>query len=269
MSRVRAQMWVVPVGLAVADGGAGSSRVSRKARALPVGTLRPSIVLYDEPHPLGEEIGNLQAYDLGRSPDILLVMGTSLKVHGLKKVVKAFAKAVHARDGKVIFVNATPPSKQWEGVIDIHVQGETDKWVQRVEEEWRHMRPQDWETQTVLDQELSVIKEVSKKLAKAVKPNTKSTCSSQQMEHPKLTMPSQLYRSSQGKQSPCSSQLPAHPNHHLEPPRQFRTGRTTPSNAHQHHFPLPNAQPICHSHPNPIHPPLQNAKGLFMAYHLL
>ena len=134
----------------------GSSRLERSARPLPIGTLRPSIVLYDEPHPLGEDIGNLQAYDLSRSPDLLLIMGTSLKVHGLKKVVKAFAKAVHARKGTVVFVNATPPSKEWEGVIDVHVQGETDVWVERVEEEWRRLRPQDWETQTKLDGEVVV-----------------------------------------------------------------------------------------------------------------
>ena len=85
---------------------------------------------------------------------MLLIMGTSLKVHGLKKIVKNFARAVHARKGLVVFVNATPPSKEWEGVIDVHVHGETDKWVERVEEEWRRFRPQDWETQTILDGEV-------------------------------------------------------------------------------------------------------------------
>jgi len=81
------------------------SRIRRSAREVTVGSLRPSIVLYDEPHPHGEEIGDLQAYDLKRSPDLLLVMGTSLKVHGLKLVVREFAKAVHARKGLVVFVN--------------------------------------------------------------------------------------------------------------------------------------------------------------------
>ena len=136
-------------------GLSGASRVSRSARPLPVGTLRPAIVLYDEPHPLGDDIGDLQSYDLARSPDILLIMGTSLKVHGLKRLVKQFAKAVHAKKGLVVFVNATPPSKEWEGVIDVHVHGETDRWVERVEEEWRRVRPQDWETQTLLDGELA------------------------------------------------------------------------------------------------------------------
>ena len=77
-------------------------------------------------------------FDLFRKPDLLLIMGTSLKVHGLKRVVREFAKAVHAKKGGlVVFINLTPPSKEWEDVIDIHIQGETDAWVERVEEEWK------------------------------------------------------------------------------------------------------------------------------------
>ena len=138
--------------------------MERAARALPVGTLRPSIVLYDENHPLGEQIGDLQVFDLFRKPDLLLIMGTSLKVHGLKRVVREFAKAVHAKKGGlVVFINLTPPSKEWEDVIDIHIQGETDAWVERVEEEWKHLRPGDWELQTTLEAE--VVKDPKRKTA--------------------------------------------------------------------------------------------------------
>ncbi|EJU00021.1 DHS-like NAD/FAD-binding domain-containing protein [Dacryopinax primogenitus] len=151
------------------------ARIMRAARPLPQGYLRPAIVLYDEPHPLGDEIGKMQAQDVARGPDMLIIMGTSLKVHGLKRLVKDFASAVHARAqaayvgkedgssgsvkakkqnpmlGKVIFVNRTPPPAEWNEVIDFHVQGETDTWVLRVEEEWRRSRPSDWEVQTKLD----------------------------------------------------------------------------------------------------------------------
>jgi NAD-dependent histone deacetylase SIR2 len=88
-------------------------------------------------------------------------MGTSLKVYGLKKLVKEFAKVVHTpspsnagkpgKGGKVIFVNLTPPQgSEWDGVIDYHVQGSTDEWVKTVEVDWRKIRPSDWETQTTL-----------------------------------------------------------------------------------------------------------------------
>jgi NAD-dependent histone deacetylase SIR2 len=53
-------------------------------------------VLYDEAHPLGDDIGAIQASDVSRKPDMLIIMGTSLKVHGLRRLVKEFAKAVHA-----------------------------------------------------------------------------------------------------------------------------------------------------------------------------
>ncbi|KIY61302.1 DHS-like NAD/FAD-binding domain-containing protein [Cylindrobasidium torrendii FP15055 ss-10] len=137
------------------------ARVARSARPTKVGTLRPAIVLYDEPHPLGDDIGSIQGSDVNKKPDLLIIMGTSLKVHGLKKLVKDFAKAVHSLNdgtskmkkpgGKVVFVNKTAPGSEWADIIDYHVLGETDEWVSRVEETWRKRRPQDWEHQTTLD----------------------------------------------------------------------------------------------------------------------
>ncbi|KAF7979415.1 hypothetical protein HWV62_42538 [Athelia sp. TMB] len=138
------------------------ARVARSARSLKIGTLRPAIVLYDEPHPLGDDIGIIQTADVNRKPDMLIIMGTSLKVHGLKKLVKDFAKAVHASApagspkgkkawaGKVVFVNRTPPAGEWADIIDYHVAGETDAWVEKVLEDWRKMRPADWEVQQTL-----------------------------------------------------------------------------------------------------------------------
>lgn len=159
----------------------GESRINRAARATSVGTLRPSIVLYDEPHPLGDDIGQLTTYDVSRRPDMLLIMGTSLKVHGLKRLVKDFAKAVHGgkKRGLVVFVNATPPSKEWEGIIDVHIEGETDRWVEKVEEEWRRVKPGDWEVQTTLDSEVVPVVKTAKPKdkAKAVAPKNKGELS--------------------------------------------------------------------------------------------
>jgi NAD-dependent histone deacetylase SIR2 len=89
-------------------------------------------------------------------------MGTSLKVHGLKKLVKDFARAIHSsappagassskRPYKVIFVNKTPPSSEWTDIIDYHISGETDCWTNKVIEDWKKMRPADWEIQQTLD----------------------------------------------------------------------------------------------------------------------
>lgn len=62
-------------------------------------------------------------------PDILLIMGTSLRTHGVKRLVKDFAKAIHKRAGKVVFVNLTEPAVSWDGVIDYWVDWDCDAWV--------------------------------------------------------------------------------------------------------------------------------------------
>jgi hypothetical protein len=57
-------------------------------------------------------------------------MGTSLRVHGLKILVKEFAKAVHLKGGKVVFVNQTkPPESTWGDFIDYWVEWDCDDWV--------------------------------------------------------------------------------------------------------------------------------------------
>ncbi|KDR85425.1 hypothetical protein GALMADRAFT_108520 [Galerina marginata CBS 339.88] len=138
------------------------ARVARAARAIRVGNLRPGIVLYDETHPLGDDIGTIHTADLGRKPDMLIIMGTSLKVHGLKKLVKDFARTIHSssspssaassskRPYKVIFVNKTAPGSEWSDIIDYHIGGETDRWTTKVVEDWKKMRPSDWEVQQTL-----------------------------------------------------------------------------------------------------------------------
>ena len=134
----------------------GDDRVARSARPLRVGNLRPAIVLYDEAHPLGDDIATIQTNDLSKRPDLLIIMGTSLKVHGLKKLVKEFAKAVKqgssasTMNPKVIFVNKTAPAAEWSSIIDTHVEGTTDEWVERVTADWKHSRPVDWESQPTL-----------------------------------------------------------------------------------------------------------------------
>ena len=108
-------------------------RRDRGKRGTKVGTLRPNIVLYGEEHPSADAIGTITAHDLALSPDLLLVLGTSLHVHGLKIMVKEFAKSVHARAGgrgKVVFVNLSKPSESaWKGVFDYWVSMDCDEWV--------------------------------------------------------------------------------------------------------------------------------------------
>jgi NAD-dependent SIR2 family protein deacetylase len=149
--------------------------VGKRSRG--VGRLRPSVVLYNESHKDGEGVGEVVRRDLvgtskgkGRSgADLLLVVGTSLRVPGTKRIVREFAKAVHSRaipsssspspvkevaplglltpspsprrspsdeepPVKSIYLNLDfpVPTREWEGVFDVWVQGDAQEFAQRL-----------------------------------------------------------------------------------------------------------------------------------------
>ncbi|CAJ2512476.1 Uu.00g054910.m01.CDS01 [Anthostomella pinea] len=111
--------------------GATAARQEKGKRALGVGKLRPDIVLYGEDNPQNDLISRIWKHDVSAGPDLLLILGTSLRVHGLKAMVKDFAKSVHSRGGKVVFVNLTKPSESaWGDVIDYWIEWDCDAWVQ-------------------------------------------------------------------------------------------------------------------------------------------
>jgi len=147
---------------------ANEDRQNRGKRSTKVGTLRPNIVLYGEEHPSADALGTITAHDLALSPDVLLILGTSMHVHGLKILVKEFAKAVHARGGgkgKVIFVNhSKPPESVWKGVIDNWVAMDCDEWVGAM----RKHRPDIWQIQGELKPR--VVKSIGKETTKATSP---------------------------------------------------------------------------------------------------
>lgn len=127
-------------------------------RGLAVGELRPNIVLYGEDHPQNVLLTPIIAFDQACNPDLLIIMGTSLKVHGLQKVVRDFAKVVHSqKNGRVIFVNRTRPSEsQWEGVIDDYIAMDCDDWIadlkERREDLWLHQGELDLKTTKIVGQ---------------------------------------------------------------------------------------------------------------------
>ncbi|KAI8335406.1 DHS-like NAD/FAD-binding domain-containing protein [Chlamydoabsidia padenii] len=101
-------------------------------RSLAMGTLRPAVVLYNEDHPQGDSIGQAQASDIKKRPDLLIVMGTSLKIGALKTFIKKLAKSIHTnhpRTGRVVFINKTRPTKEWDSVFDYEVTSDADTWV--------------------------------------------------------------------------------------------------------------------------------------------
>ncbi|KAJ3312944.1 hypothetical protein HDV04_002601 [Boothiomyces sp. JEL0838] len=113
-----------------------SNREKLGKRAVNIGTLRPNIVLYDEHHAKGELIADLQNSDLKKKPDVLIVMGTSLKIVGVKRLIKAFAEPIKEKGGFVLYVNMNEASKEWESTFNYQLIGTSDSACEKL---WKRM----------------------------------------------------------------------------------------------------------------------------------
>ncbi|KAI5957767.1 HST3 [Candida theae] len=94
-----------------------------------IGLLRPDIVLYGENHRQSEILSQGLNNDLKSKPDLLIIMGTSLKVDGVKKLVKSLSKQIHERGGKVLFINKTSLSKMWHSYVDYEILCDCDQFI--------------------------------------------------------------------------------------------------------------------------------------------
>ncbi|KAI9885288.1 MAG: hypothetical protein M1823_002915 [Watsoniomyces obsoletus] len=94
-----------------------------------IGRLRPRIVLYNEHNPDADAIGSVTRADLKSRPDALIVVGTSLKVRGVRRIVKEMCGVVRGRrDGLTVWINngAEPTGKDFEDCWDLIVNSESD-----------------------------------------------------------------------------------------------------------------------------------------------
>ncbi|KAJ2513811.1 NAD-dependent deacetylase hst3 [Coemansia sp. RSA 2049] len=133
-------------------------------RSLPTGTLRPAVVLYEEPHPHCEDIAKIIAHDtralgsrraalldsggissgssrrrapLPRDPhNVIMVFGTTLKVPGCRQLVRQLATASPASTITVVVNNEPVCGKSWDGVVDYQVVGDVDAWCMRIQRQW-------------------------------------------------------------------------------------------------------------------------------------
>ncbi|KAI9222440.1 hypothetical protein BC828DRAFT_26047 [Blastocladiella britannica] len=122
--------------------------LGKRARAC--GTLRPDVVLYNESHPEGDAIGAASARDRRRRPDLVIIMGTSLKVHGIKALVRDMATATRSASTtagggapassqssgdrpRVIVVNRTSLAgqREWAAHVDAELVADADAVVSR------------------------------------------------------------------------------------------------------------------------------------------
>ncbi|CAG8729066.1 734_t:CDS:1 [Acaulospora morrowiae] len=109
------------------------ARLEQGRRPHAIGQLKPTVLLYGDEHPKGYEISQIAAQDENRA-DCLVVMGTSLKIPGVRNLIKNFSRAVHDRNGYVILVNKSDVvRREWNGIIDYQIEGTCDDWVRLVD----------------------------------------------------------------------------------------------------------------------------------------
>lgn len=98
-----------------------------------VGKLRPRMLLYNESSPDEDAIGKVSEADLRARPDAVMVVGTTMKVKGLRRIVREMCGVVRGRkDGIAVWLNHEPPpiSKEFEDCWDLVVEGSSDTVAQ-------------------------------------------------------------------------------------------------------------------------------------------
>ncbi|KAG8533306.1 uncharacterized protein KY384_002089 [Bacidia gigantensis] len=95
-----------------------------------IGKLRPRMVLYHEDNPDAEAIGSIVTSDLRARPDALIVVGTTMEIPGVQRMVREMCKVIQNRkDGKCIWINRGPPptGPKFEDIWDLVVAGDCDR----------------------------------------------------------------------------------------------------------------------------------------------
>lgn len=95
-----------------------------------IGRLRPRMVLYNEHNPDDEAIGSVTSTDLRTRPDAVIVAGTTLKVPGVRRIVREMCGVVRSRrDGLTVWINNDPEpiGKDLENSWDLIVRGPCDE----------------------------------------------------------------------------------------------------------------------------------------------
>lgn len=100
-------------------------------RSVSSGFLRPNIVLYNEAHFDGEFISECVAKDCLKNPSLIVVVGTSLKIPGLLKLLKDFIKRskLMCAENLALYINKTPlRSLSLRKLFDYELIGNSDDW---------------------------------------------------------------------------------------------------------------------------------------------
>ena len=104
-------------------------RVAGGLRSHGIGRLRPRMVLYNEHNPDDEAIGAVCAADLKKGPDAVIVVGTSLKVPGIRRLTKELLSVTRdRRGGFTAWINHDPEplGPDFKDCWDMVIRGDSD-----------------------------------------------------------------------------------------------------------------------------------------------
>ncbi|KAL3480221.1 putative SIR2 family histone deacetylase [Aspergillus californicus] len=104
-------------------------RVETGQRSHGIGKMRPRIVLYNEHNPDEDAITSVMNADIRSRPDAMIVVGTSLKIPGVRRLVKCLSQVIRSRrNGVAMWINNEPPSgKEFEDCFDLVVKGDCEE----------------------------------------------------------------------------------------------------------------------------------------------
>ena len=104
-----------------------ADRTAAGKRSRGIGRLRPRIALYNEEVADSEAIGAIMKADLRTRPDAVVVVGTSLRIPGVKKFVRDMCTVVQKRRGGLtVWINPRAGPSQMRGTWDIVFLGTSD-----------------------------------------------------------------------------------------------------------------------------------------------
>lgn len=112
-----------------------SVRIAAGSRRHGIGRMRPRMVLYNEAGPDMEAIGAVSEADLKKVADAVIVVGTSLKIPGLRRIVKEMCSTTRDRkNGFTAWINldGEPSGTDFKDCWDLVVRGECDEVARHV-----------------------------------------------------------------------------------------------------------------------------------------
>ncbi|KAM3071385.1 hypothetical protein ACMFMG_008979 [Clarireedia jacksonii] len=107
-------------------------RIASGLRSHGIGRMRPRMVLYNEYNPDEDAIGAVSAADLKKVADAVIVVGTSLKIPGIRRLVKEMCKETRdRRGGFTAWINLEgEPGLEFKDCWDLVVRGKCDEVAQ-------------------------------------------------------------------------------------------------------------------------------------------